>query len=537
MALADTARLVASLELQDKFSATANKFDRTLGGMNRTLGQTATNLGRIGAIGFGVLTANVVAGIATIARLEEVTTATNAVIESTGGVAGQTAEDIRNLAEKYETLNATMDDKVIQSAENVLLTFTKITEDGFEPALEAALNLNQALGGGEEGLQGNIILVGKALNDPIRGLTALRRVGVSFTRAQEDQIRALTEANDLYGAQQVILEELEVEFGGQFAAAGDTATARFARFKDAIEDAQVALAGALLPALEKVGARLTDLLADPRTLAALEDVGEELADAFDSVVEIAGNLPWAAIGDSFRLMGTGAKALLTAFTALPPWVQTAVLTGWGLNKLTGGALTSLVGALASGLVRGILGINAGVVNINAATVNGPGGIAGGAGRGLGALGAAASGAAVAGTVVGGLLTVEDISSGTETGVSRGIQSLSGGPFAGLIARAIEDVIGDPLGDLLDSLGEGERNEKTRAQLQQHLLRENSGKIAESNRELVVSRQHLNTLTQKNFSPTVKVTTNVTSNVSITDITRRLVSQRISTGGTGGITIE
>jgi hypothetical protein len=89
-------------------------------------------------------------------------------------------------------------------------------------------------------------------------------------------------------------------------------------------------------------------------------------------------------------MGTGAKAALDFFTGMPSWVQTAVLTGWGLNKLTGGALGSIVGTLGSGLIKGVLGMNAGVVNINAATVNGGvGGAAGGAaaaGRGGGVLG-------------------------------------------------------------------------------------------------------------------------------------------------------
>ena len=41
----------------------------------------------------------------------------------------------------------------------------------------------------------------------------------------------------------------------------------------------------------------------------------------------------------------GAKAILDAFVGLPPWVQTAVLTSWGLNKLTGGMFTGIVGEL------------------------------------------------------------------------------------------------------------------------------------------------------------------------------------------------
>ena len=53
--------------------------------------------------------------------------------------------------------------------------------------------------------------------------------------------------------------------------------------------------------------------------------------------------------------------------------RTAVLTGWGLNKLTGGALGSIVTELGKGLIKGVLGMTAGVVHIKAGTVTGAGG--------------------------------------------------------------------------------------------------------------------------------------------------------------------
>lgn len=416
MAVGETARLIASLELQDKFTRTAVSADRALGRLEGRLG-TATRATRgLGVAGVAVGTAlgNIgvrlaEAGIRTVFdqfrqgvdalhELENVTVATNTVIASTKGVAGQTASGIRDLAEEYEDLNATMDDKVIQSGENMLLTFTNIRGKAFEPALEAILNINEAMGGGPEGLQGTVIQVGKALNDPVRGLTALRRIGVSFTKQQEQQIKALVKSNDLYGAQQIILKELETEFGGRFAAAGRTAEGQTARLNDKVEDLQKTLAGPLVPALDRAREKVIALLDSPAVLRGAEKLGQAVAGLFSEqnlsrgvaliergidalvdadfsgvggtlsqVAESLIHLPWQAIGDAARLLGTGARALLTAFTSLPPWVQTAVLTGWGLNKLTGGIL----GQIATSLIKGVLGINAGVVNINAATVHGP----------------------------------------------------------------------------------------------------------------------------------------------------------------------
>jgi hypothetical protein len=433
MATADTAKLIASLELQDKFSKPLGNAERQLGGFERKVGtlgrgvSTAVgNIAKIGAgaavVGIGLLAVNVKKGVDSLNELENVVVATNTVLDSTNAVSGQTADGIRKMAEEYENLNATMDDKVIQSGANMLLTFTNIRKDAFEPALEAALDMNEAMGGGPEGLQSTIIQVGKALNDPIKGVTALRRVGVQLSEQQEDQIKTLMEQNDLYGAQQIILDELGTQFGGRFAAAGDTAEGKMAALSDRIEDVQMALAGPLLPAIDRVRDKLIEFLGSPTVLQGAERLGDAIAGLFTDanlergvgvlegaiqtlttgdfsgmtsgiggIVSSVAGLPWDSIGNAATLLGTGAKAMLDAFMSLPPWVQTAVLTGWGLNKLTGGALGNIVGELGKGLIKGVLGMNAGVVNINAATVNGGTGTgaAGGAGRAGRLAGAAA----------------------------------------------------------------------------------------------------------------------------------------------------
>lgn len=141
---------------------------------------------------------------------------TAAVIKSTGGAAKVTAGQVGKLAEQL-SLKAGIDDELIQSGENVLLTFTNIRNevgkgnDIFNQASAAALDLSVRMDGD---LQGAIVQVGKALNDPIKGITALTRVGVTFTQQQKDQIKALVESGDLLGAQKVILGELTKEFGG-----------------------------------------------------------------------------------------------------------------------------------------------------------------------------------------------------------------------------------------------------------------------------------------------------------------------------------
>jgi hypothetical protein len=99
------------------------------------------------------------------------------------------------------------------------LTFTKIGKDVFPDATKAMLNMSEALG---TDVKSSALQLGKALNDPIRGMTALTRAGVSFTQEQKDMVKQLQNSGDMVGAQKLILKELEVQFGGSAAAARNT---------------------------------------------------------------------------------------------------------------------------------------------------------------------------------------------------------------------------------------------------------------------------------------------------------------------------
>jgi hypothetical protein len=144
----------------------------------------------------------------------------NQVIKSTGGVAGVSAQDVENLADSLSKKSG-VDDEVIASGEAVLLTFKNVKNeagkgnDVFTQGTKAALDMSVALG---TDLQGSVIQLGKALNDPIKGITALQRVGVSFTSSQKEQIKALVQSGDTLKAQKIILKEVQSEFGGAAAA-------------------------------------------------------------------------------------------------------------------------------------------------------------------------------------------------------------------------------------------------------------------------------------------------------------------------------
>lgn len=134
----------------------------------------------------------------------------NTVLESTGRVAGLAANELKAMARELQGVTNFGDEAII-GAENLLLTFTKIGKDVFPEALETVLDMSVALG---QDLKSSAIQLGKALNDPILGMTALRRVGVNFSKEQVEMVKGMVEAGETMKAQKFILNELNTEFGG-----------------------------------------------------------------------------------------------------------------------------------------------------------------------------------------------------------------------------------------------------------------------------------------------------------------------------------
>lgn len=251
--------------LEDK----ASRGLKSLGGGVQNLGKIALGVaaGGIAALGVGLFKLNQFMGesidLAVIQRDAE--KQLDAVIASTGGAAGVTAEEVKALASSLQEVTNFGDEATISGA-NLLLTFTNIGEDVFPRTTETMLDMSQALG---QDMKSSAIQLGKALNDPIAGVTALSRVGVSFTEEQKEMIKAMVEAGDVAGAQTLILDELEKEFGGSARAMADPAIQlqnAWGDFKEEIGFVGLAirtqLAQMAMPLLQSAMERLAPVLED-----------------------------------------------------------------------------------------------------------------------------------------------------------------------------------------------------------------------------------------------------------------------------------
>lgn len=181
-----------------------------------------------------------------------------AVLESTGGAAGVTAEMANSLAGSLSTVTRYTDEAVLEG-ENLLLTFTNIGKDIFPQTTEIMLDMSTALG---QDLSASAMQLGKALQDPILGVTALRRVGVNFTDAQLEMIKAMVEAGDTAQAQKMILEELHKEFGGSAEAAGSTFAGQLDILKNSLSNVAEEAGMVLLPVLTDVFKAISPMILD-----------------------------------------------------------------------------------------------------------------------------------------------------------------------------------------------------------------------------------------------------------------------------------
>jgi hypothetical protein len=201
-------------------------------------------------------------GFGELQDAQKVGAQTAAVIKSTGGAAKVTAGQVADLSAALMQKSG-IDDELIQSGANVVLTFKNIRDEAgkgndiFSQTTKVALDMSVALG---QDMKSSAILVGKAINDPIRGLTALTRVGVTFTEAQKKQIKAMAEAGDTAGAQKIILKELQSEFGGSAEAAGKTLAGQLSLAKETFNNLAGSIVGAVLPAFNSFSGILNKVL-------------------------------------------------------------------------------------------------------------------------------------------------------------------------------------------------------------------------------------------------------------------------------------
>lgn len=231
---------------------------KALGAMHDTSDAAQNMSGKLLGVGQAVATGMAVTkvvefGKASVdaARESEVATARlETIFRSMGDTTGKAAKAAEEYASSLSK-KIGVDDDAIKAAQAQLATFGAVSDETaraagiFDRATAAAADLAAA---GFGSLDANSVQLGKALQDPTKGLVALAKSGVTFTDAQKDQIKAMQESGDLLGAQKIVLAAVEGQVKGTAAATATSAD----KMTVAFGETQEAVGAALLPILEKL---------------------------------------------------------------------------------------------------------------------------------------------------------------------------------------------------------------------------------------------------------------------------------------------
>jgi hypothetical protein len=299
--------------------------------------------GLTGALGFG-------AGVGLIGAfkvmVDEATQAqktgrqTAAALKSTGASAFITAKHITDMSTSLSNMSG-IDDEAIQNGENLLLTFRNIRNEAgkgndiFDQTTKTMVDFAARFTHGD--MERASIMLGKALDNPLKGMTALQRVGVSFDNQTADRVKQLVKENKLREAQKILLAQINPQVKGQAKASTNAMQKLNVIFHNVAEQ----LGTALLPLIEKGAAKLGKFVTQMAN-------GTGAGGRFAGKVKEVAKQVWAVVKPMGQFVGSAVK-----FAAANPGLVKAVgaillLRRLGNFKLSAGLVKLFSGGLGKG---------------------------------------------------------------------------------------------------------------------------------------------------------------------------------------------
>lgn len=262
-------------KIDKKAKGTGTNFDDVFG----KIGKAALKVGAILGVsmGFKEMIDGASASQQKLAQMDS-------VLQSTGGAAGMTKDELLKLADAQSKVSLNSKGTNI-ATENLMLTFTKIGKDVFPQALGVISDMSQALG---QDMSSSATMVSKALQDPIKGITALSKVGVNFTAQQKEQIKTLVESGHTMEAQKIILSELGTEYGGSSLAASKTFGGQLTILKNQISGVGTQIGTVLIPYLTDFTTKVNTYM--PKIKQTITDMINYIVPKFQDWIKLIGQI-------------------------------------------------------------------------------------------------------------------------------------------------------------------------------------------------------------------------------------------------------
>ena len=316
------------------------------GAFGRLKGAATSMIGVLGAAGLGALLKK---SVDTFADFQAETKLLENGLKNVGARSG----DLERLQKVASDLGeATLfNENDFRKGFGLLTSFGNIGTSNYERVAKAAADVAQTSG---TDVSSAFMQLAKALNDPAKGLTALSRSGIQFSEDQKAVIESMVEAGNVAGAQNLILQELEKQYGGNSVAAAQGLAGALDTLGEKFYDLQVALGENIAQVLQPLIQGLTALvgfisgLPEPvqtfivalggltialTALGGVIAIGAPIFSALAGLGPILAGIPaliagWAgAIGPLVAGLGGLGQILIGVFSGPVGWVALAVAAG------------------------------------------------------------------------------------------------------------------------------------------------------------------------------------------------------------------
>lgn len=316
------------------------------GAFGRLKGAATSMIGVLGAAGIGALLKQ---SVDTFSKFQAETKLLENGLKNVGAQSGE-LERLQKVASDLG--EATLfNEEDFRKGFGLLTSFGNIGTSNYERVAKAAADVAQTSG---TDVSSAFMQLAKALNDPAKGLTALSRSGIQFSEDQKTMIESMVEAGNVAGAQNMILKELEKQYGGNSVAAAQGLAGALDTLGEKFYDLQVALGDNLTTVLQPLIQGLTSLvgfisgLPEPvqtfivalggltialTALGGILAIGAPIFSALAALGPILAGIPaliagWAgAIGPLVAGLGTLGQILIGVLSGPVGWIALLVAAG------------------------------------------------------------------------------------------------------------------------------------------------------------------------------------------------------------------
>lgn len=308
-------KIAVILTAYDRMSSVINKSVNSASQKIRSLKKVSEGLDSFGnkaLIGGGLTTTYFATTVKAAEENEVAVNRLRQVFKSMGEANDKAAIQSEAYASKLE-MQIGVEDEAIMAVQAKIATFKTVSNEAarmagmFDRATKAAFDM-AATGFGEA--DQNAVQLGKALEDPIKGITALRRSGITFTESERAKIKALTESGQKLKAQDMIMRAVEKQVGGVAAKTVTTSKLATVAWSEVTEN----IGKLLMPTIAQLGSKfVNDVI--PKVQAFIEKHPQLIKYA------AAAGVGLLALGATAKVLAFGINGAISVFNGVSAAVK------------------------------------------------------------------------------------------------------------------------------------------------------------------------------------------------------------------------